>query len=109
MRNLFDKIRKTLIKWLGGYTEQTIEVVETKTVRLSDKDIITLECSPLFEARRFKDSESYQRFAKEAAIQSLSAELMEYMRTSAKFTTEYVPELDSIRLKAHIEMVNSDW
>lgn len=109
MRNLFDKIRKTLIKWLGGYTEQTLEVVETKEIRLTDKDIITLECTQLFEAERFFHGERFQGFAKEATVQTLMAKLKDYVENNVPMATEYVPSTDSIRLKLIIKVVNSDW
>lgn len=109
MRKLFEKMRKRLIKWLGGYTEQTVEVVETKEIRLTDKNIVTLECTQQFEAGRFYQSERFQEFAKEATVQTLIAKLKDYVENNATMTTEYVPSTDTIRLKLMIKVVSSDW
>jgi hypothetical protein len=102
MKNLWKKIRYKLIKWLGGYTSLDCIPVEVK--RITPK-VTVLESCQLFPTKRYEDSEFFRRFAAEATSKSLMGEVMEFINTHSCIDSEYVPELDSIRVRARLKVV----
>lgn len=102
MRKFFKKIRYKLIRWLGGYTIPDCVPVEVKTIT---PNVHVLESCQLFPKARYESSEPFRGFAAEATAKSLMGEVVEFINSHDCIDSEYVPELDSIRVRARLKVV----
>ena len=104
MKNFWKKVRYKLIKLLGGYTSLDCTPVEVKKIT---PNIITLESCQLFPADRYNNSEPFKGFAKEATTKSLLGYIVEYVDSHNCADVEYVPEMDSVRVRVRLKVVES--